>query len=178
MVGGRTGTNERSFAVPHQKFIRRAEVGVAVLQSRWRTGRGMVPPVNAYRAGANMAATSVVVDDDTDHEDATTTNSAHVPLNFFFLFYFLFFSFFFLIFFLFSSVNVANVYKRENTWTDRAKRNHFLLHSIRFTRNRNVTVSTDYEGCGDIRGPQPGPKLKYKVSDSRLVRMFVFQDGS
>lgn len=76
-MGGRTGTNERSFAVPHQKFIRRAEVGVAVLQSRWRTGRGMVPPVNAYRAGANMAATSVVVDDDdddTDHEDATTTN--------------------------------------------------------------------------------------------------------
>lgn len=110
MVGGRTGTNERSFAVPHQKFIRRAEVGVAVLQSRWRTGRGMVPPVNAYRAGANMAATSVVVDDDTDHEDATTTNSAHVPLNFFFLFYFLFFSFFFLIFFLFSSVNVWRTY--------------------------------------------------------------------
>lgn len=63
---------------------------------------------------------------------------------------------------------MANVHKRESTWTDRAKRNHFLLHSVRFTRNRNVTVSTDYEGCGDIRGPQPGPKLKYKVSDSRF----------
>lgn len=127
MVGGRTGTNERSFAVPHQKFIRRAEVGVAVLQSRWRTGRGMVPPVNAYRAGANMAATSVVVDDDTDHEDATTTNSAHVPLNFFFFFFFFPLFFFFFIFFFFLSINVANVYARTRGQIEPTKRFSFTF---------------------------------------------------
>lgn len=44
-------------ALPYQSPGGCLGVGEAVLQSRWRTSRVSVPPVNAYRAGENMAAT-------------------------------------------------------------------------------------------------------------------------